>query len=76
MKLLGIGKFCSSIMVINTDNQLARMDKYINTLTNEYDLVLKVTDEFELVEVIKSKLSEEEIELKLTLYKKNKNFKN
>ena len=69
MRLLGLGKYSSTTVTTKKDIKQEKLDEYINMLNNEYKIVLKTTDDYELIEQIKGNLSEEEIELKLSLYK-------
>ena len=69
MRLLGLGKYSSTTVTTKEDIKQEKLDEYINMLNNEYKVVLKTTDDYELIEQIKGNLSEEEIELKLSLYK-------
>lgn len=69
MRLLGLGKYSSTTVTAKEDIKQEKLDEYINMLNNEYKLVLKTTDDYKLIEQIKGDLSEEEIELKLSLYK-------
>ena len=69
MRLLGLDKYSSTTVTTKKDIEQEKLDEYINMLNNEYNIVLKTTDDYKLIEQIKGNLSEEEIELKLSLYK-------
>lgn len=70
MKLIGIGKFNRTTVSMKDDIEKDKYDKYMSMLNNDYKNILKVTDDYKLIEQVKGSFTDEEISLKLELIKK------
>lgn len=69
MKLIGIGKFNRTTVSMKDNIEKDKYDKYVNMLNNDYKNILKVTDEYKLIEQVKGEYSDEDISLNLELIK-------
>ena len=69
MRLIGIGKYNTMEIPIGEDISKEEYDNKLNRLSNEYKDIVKTTNEYELIEIIKNKITEEEINNKLEYLK-------
>lgn len=63
IKLVGIGKYSKETVQMKDDIKQEKYDEYVNMLSNEFSTVVKVTEDNQILEVLKGKITQEEFDL-------------
>ena len=63
IKLVGIGKYSRETVQMKDDIKQEKYDEYVNMLNNEFSTVVKVTEDNQILEVLKGKITQDELNL-------------
>lgn len=63
IKLVGVGKYSRETVQMKDDIKQEKYDEYVNMLSNEFSTVVKVTEDNQILEVLKGKITQDELNL-------------
>lgn len=63
IKLVGVGKYSRETVQMKDDIKQEKYDEYVNMLSNEFSTVVKVTEDNQILEVLKGKITQDEFDL-------------
>lgn len=63
IKLVGVGKYSRETVQMKDDIKQEKYDEYVNMLSNEFSTVVKVTEDNQILEVLKGKITQDEFNL-------------
>ena len=63
IKLVGVGKYSRETVQMKDDIKQEKYDSYVSMLNNEYPTVVKVTEDNQILEVLKGNITQEEFDL-------------
>ena len=63
IKLVGVGKYSKETVQMKDDIKQEKYDAYVNMLSNEYPTVVKVTEDNQILEVLKGSMTQEEFNM-------------
>lgn len=63
IKLVGVGKYSRETVQMKDDIKQEKYDEYVNMLSNEFPTVVKVTEDNQILEVLKGNITQDELNL-------------
>ena len=63
IKLVGVGKYSRETVQMKDDIKQEKYDSYVSMLNNEYPTVVKVTEDNQILEVLKGSMTQEEFNM-------------
>lgn len=63
IKLVGVGKYSRETVQMKDDIKQEKYDSYVSMLSNEYPTVVKVTEDNQILEVLKGNITQDELNL-------------
>ena len=63
IKLVGVGKYSRETVQMKDDIKQEKYDSFVSMLNNEYPTVVKVTEDNQILEVLKGNITQEEFDL-------------
>lgn len=63
IKLVGVGKYSKETVQMKDDIKQEKYDSYVSMLNNEFSTVVKVTEDNQILEVLKGSMTQEEFNM-------------